>query len=262
MPLRPEAMLRQLKGYERFSLRPFARGSANSLFEVIGPAQATLMRVHDAWVCMGVDRDRESTVWQLAGQQGLAPQLIHWDSAHRFCLMRRWGQAADTLPPANATALLLAFHHLPAAPQPWDYAAGLGAECWPMARQWQTHLLASALPAGLCHHDPGRGNWLCQDGELRLIDFEYAGWGHPLWDLACLEVEWGPEIATAVRQGYYAALGLPLNDIELRALACARRLYLATGIDWCQQAMDQGGDSAQLQPWLSRYQRLLGEDQH
>ncbi|USD35846.1 MULTISPECIES: phosphotransferase [Ferrimonas] len=260
--MRPEALLHQLKGYEGFSLRPFARGSANNLFEVVGPAQPTLMRVHDAWATMGVDRKRESRLWQLAGQQRLAPTLIHWDSAHRFCLMQRWGQAAGTLVAANATAVLLAFHRLPAAPQPWDYAAGLCAQRWPMARQWQAQLLASALPAGLCHHDPGRGNWLSQDGEYRLIDFEYADWGHPLWDLACLEVEWGPQIATPLWREYYVAVGQPLNDTELRALAGARRLYLATAIDWCRHALAQGGDQAQLQPWLSRYQGLLDQDRY
>ncbi|SDJ66855.1 Phosphotransferase enzyme family protein [Ferrimonas sediminum] len=258
MPLRPETLLHRLKGYEHFSLRPFDRGSANGLFEVIGPAQETLMRVHDTWATMGVDRGREAALWHLACQQRLAPELIHWDPAHRFCVMRRWGQAADTLPPSEAISVLLAFHRLPAAPAPWDYAANLCSERWPAAKQWQAQLLASALSAGLCHHDPGRGNWLCRHGALRLIDFEYAGWGHPLWDLACLDVEWGAEVGSLVLKGYYAALGLTLNDAEYRALASARRLYLATSIDWCRQAMEQGGDLAQLQTWLSRYQQLLG----
>ncbi|MEH6449036.1 MAG: choline/ethanolamine kinase family protein [Oleispira sp.] len=44
-------------------------------------------------------------------------------------------------------------------------------------------------PAGefcLCHLDPVLANWLYTAEGLQLLDWEYAGFAHPLWDLAAL----------------------------------------------------------------------------
>ncbi|OUS39833.1 hypothetical protein A9R00_09050, partial [Oleispira antarctica] len=38
----------------------------------------------------------------------------------------------------------------------------------------------------LCHLDPVPANWLYTAEGLKLLDWEYAGLGHPLWDLAAL----------------------------------------------------------------------------
>jgi thiamine kinase len=38
----------------------------------------------------------------------------------------------------------------------------------------------------LCHLDPVPANWLYTSKGLQLLDWEYAGLGHPLWDLAAL----------------------------------------------------------------------------
>jgi thiamine kinase len=38
----------------------------------------------------------------------------------------------------------------------------------------------------LCHLDPVPANWLYTAEGLKLLDWEYAGLGHPLWDLAVL----------------------------------------------------------------------------
>ncbi len=38
----------------------------------------------------------------------------------------------------------------------------------------------------LCHLDPVLSNWLYTAEGLKLLDWEYAGLGHPLWDLAAL----------------------------------------------------------------------------
>jgi thiamine kinase-like enzyme len=47
----------------------------------------------------------------------------------------------------------------------------------------------SEPPAGdfcLCHLDPVLANWLYTSEGLQLLDWEYAGFAHPLWDLAAL----------------------------------------------------------------------------
>lgn len=38
----------------------------------------------------------------------------------------------------------------------------------------------------LCHLDPVLANWLYTPTGLQLLDWEYAGFAHPLWDLAAL----------------------------------------------------------------------------
>ncbi len=38
----------------------------------------------------------------------------------------------------------------------------------------------------ICHMDPTLGNWLKTSDGWRLLDWEYAGLGHPYWDLAAL----------------------------------------------------------------------------
>ncbi len=47
----------------------------------------------------------------------------------------------------------------------------------------------SEPPAGdfcLCHLDPVLANWLYTAEGLKLLDWEYAGFAHPMWDLAAL----------------------------------------------------------------------------
>lgn len=38
----------------------------------------------------------------------------------------------------------------------------------------------------ICHMDPTLGNWIKTGRGLQLVDWEYAGVGHPLWDLAAI----------------------------------------------------------------------------
>lgn len=41
----------------------------------------------------------------------------------------------------------------------------------------------------LCHMDATLNNWVMTSQGLRLIDWEYAGLGHPLWDLATVSID-------------------------------------------------------------------------
>lgn len=60
-------------------------------------------------------------------------------------------------------------------------------------------------PAGdfcLCHMDPVLANWLYTSQGVQLLDWEYSGMAHPLWDLA------------AFLQGIKEQLNLDLNKTE------------------------------------------------
>lgn len=67
---------------------------------------------------------------------------------------------------------------------PWDYAL-ISAEIDKIEKE----ILAYDVPSVPCHMDTTPGNFVFSNGKLYLIDFEYAGNGDPVWDLAYLSVE-------------------------------------------------------------------------
>ncbi|TKB50614.1 hypothetical protein FCL40_05540 [Ferrimonas sediminicola] len=253
----PEVLLSEVPAYAGARLSPFGGGSANALYRIDPSEPRALLRVHGAGARMDTDRAAERLAWQGAARAGLTPELLYWDPTHRFSIVELWGSRAEVLAPVQAAELLARFHQLPIAPARLDYAGGLG----PQGAALQQQLLASRLRPGMTHHDPSRGNWLSGSHQgqqrLRLIDFEYAGFGHPLWDLACLMLEW-PDMASAA-PAYYRAVGVDVDAREQAALHAAGQLYLLTCLSWCRQALAKGGDPAQLTPWADRYRQLLAQ---
>ncbi|WP_417346785.1 phosphotransferase [Ferrimonas sp.] len=247
----PDTLLSEVPAYAGATLRPFGTGSANALYLIQPSDPQALLRVHDRGARMSADRRLERSIWHQAADAGLAPGLYHWDPDHRFAVAQRWGSRADSLTPQAAVRTLVGFHQLPIDVGLLDYATSLGVD----AQAWQQQMLSSKLPPGMTHHDPSRGNWLSQGQELRLIDFEYAGFGHPLWDLACLMLEW-PEMADAAKS-YYQARKVVTDPTEERALRAAGHLYLLTSLQWCEQALQQGGEPQLIQGWAHRYRQLL-----
>ncbi|BDY04789.1 phosphotransferase [Ferrimonas sp. YFM] len=247
----PDTLLSEVPEYAGASLRPFGTGSANALYLIQPSDPEALLRVHDSGARMSADRRLEQTIWRQAADAGLSPALYYWDPAHRFAVTQRWGARADTLTPDAAARTLLAFHRLPIDVGVVDYASALDTD----ALVWQQQMLSSRLAPGMTHHDPSLGNWLSQGQQLRLIDFEYAGFGHPLWDLACLMLEW-PAMAEAGRC-YYFAQGVEPDSTEAKALHAAGYLYLRTSLNWCELALQQGGEQTLLLNWAQRYRHLL-----
>ncbi|VVC77003.1 hypothetical protein AQUSIP_23300 [Aquicella siphonis] len=47
------------------------------------------------------------------------------------------------------------------------------------------------LPKRPCHNDTTPSNFVCSNGKMYLIDWEYSGNNLPIWDLVCLAVEAG-----------------------------------------------------------------------
>ncbi len=69
-----------------------------------------------------------------------------------------------------------------------SYARCLGTSAAAESAAKVCRLLAAAAdsqPAVVCHNDPVAGN-IVDDGELHLIDFEFAAAGHPLFDIAAV----------------------------------------------------------------------------
>lgn len=99
-------------------------------------------------------------------------------------------------------------------------------------------LCSRNLPRQILHRDCGPGNVLMdQDGVTAILDFEFAGLDHRVFDL-CVAISWWPvrvmgtgrewELIDAFGQAYAACL--PLNEEELRILPAALRMRDITSL--------------------------------
>jgi thiamine kinase-like enzyme len=85
----------------------------------------------------------------------------------------------------------------------------------PVARDWSTEWADPAGGAVVCHNDLFPENVVFRDGVVvALIDFDMAGPGRPLWDLAIAAEEWvplhapGPQSSTADTPAAVRRMGL------------------------------------------------------
>ncbi len=147
---------------------------------------------------LGVNRAREAAAQAIAHEAGLAAPVLHHDAAHG-ALVTGWIDATTvaTLPPQSPACwrhlggLLAAVHRTPAPGiAPLDVVADARRYAR-VADRPEAEVLADTvaeralrLPLHdfdcLCHNDAHLGNVV---GD-RLLDWEYAATGHPLFDLA------------------------------------------------------------------------------
>lgn len=152
---------------------------------------------------IGLDRRSEWAILQAAYAGGLGPEPIAV-SPEQGWLLTAWlpgeaWQAEHLQQPARLRALgecLRAVHALPAAGARFEpvaiarrYAACSEAPQAQPLLATITSMAAELYPVGaarcVCHHDPHAGN-LVGPGPTRLIDWEYAALGDPLFDLAAV----------------------------------------------------------------------------
>lgn len=217
---------------------------------------------------LGAHLAPEALAHAAAAAAGLAPALIHADAARGVLVSEwwpgqpwRWRQARRGV---NAfAALAVRLHSLPVPAglpvlDPVKATRQLLAElCWPetssssldrAALRAMRSALERAAPEGtalgeytgpgttatafvLVHSDPHAGNLLqAADGALRLVDFEYAGAGRPVHDLAVFATS--HDLSGQQREGllaaYAAAGGCTVTPAELtQACGIADALWLA-----------------------------------
>ncbi|MGD2129526.1 MAG: choline/ethanolamine kinase family protein [Lysobacterales bacterium] len=171
---------------------------------------------------LGLDRAAETNAQAIAATAGLTPGATHTDLSAGICLRpfepgRSW-QRADLRHPRRlerVAGLLRTLHHLPADVPDFDpfaamqrYAAQLGTE---QARERVTRarplveqLRTEPAPRSLCHNDLVCEN-IVEGEQLQLIDWEYAGMGDPLFDLAVVIQHHAlePEFSDHLLQSYF-----------------------------------------------------------
>ena len=160
---------------------------------------------------LGIDRNREQAIWQAAANCGLAPQIHYSDPESKYCIYRyvegRQWQLSDLKNPNQLNRLRQCIHSCQSIPlnqilpeqDRFDYAAQL-SHLWQQTlidddknpeamKKWLndkpviTAFLGSNWHPVICHHDLVPENIIETDEGLVLIDWEYAGLGHPDFDM-------------------------------------------------------------------------------
>ncbi len=183
-------------------LAPLPGGRTNRSYLIEADAARFVLRLDGATAALGLQRDREFSFHAAAAARGYAPPLVFAD-ASLGCMVTAFVEGEHLAPAAldderlgALLDVLRGVQELGVAVPPTDYRAldaryrGAGAAASP--GHWQAHLalLEAAAQRGPCHHDPVPANVVFgADGPV-LLDWEYAGNGFPLLDLAVLACDW------------------------------------------------------------------------
>jgi thiamine kinase-like enzyme len=185
-------------------------GITNHNFRVTLGSSEYVLRMHGSNTdLLRIDREAERLASDAAAALGIAPAVV---AAFEDCLVTRFVSCEPVSPHEIAVrvgeiALALRRLHESSAVLPtrfWvpelldDYALTLSARGCTLPRAYFDALAVSARIAAVlapwrprpCHNDLLAGNIICSrpDRGLLIVDWEYAGMGHPCFDLGNLSV--------------------------------------------------------------------------
>lgn len=190
---------------------------------------------------LGLNRRNEYRIARVVSEAGLAPEPVYYHPEEGVYLRRfRSGSSwtvSDLESPARLerlARLLRELHGLPPVGDVFDplgaarrYALQLGGDeartLLGQAENLMQRINKDSHVPALCHNDLVRQNIL--DGEpLMLIDWEYAGLGHPFFDLAVVVRHHGlgPELKSGFLDSY---LGRPATVGEMAQLELHCEFY-------------------------------------
>jgi thiamine kinase-like enzyme len=183
-------------------------GLTNQSWRVRTASDVVVVRISTADEdALRIDRASEARILAVVAEAGIGAPVLRCDPAHHILVTRYLGPPwtfEDAATPHNIerlAGLLQRLHATPAPPAVREvdlrttvagYAAtlsahGAGGELASSTLQRRAAELTSFLrgdaKAVLCHNDVHHLN-IVDDGALRLLDWEYAGLGEPLFDVA------------------------------------------------------------------------------
>jgi thiamine kinase-like enzyme len=273
---------------------PLTGGLSNEIWKVTDAAGAHVVRFGQDYPWHHVSRAREAMAARAAHAAGFAPEVEHAGPGvmvTRFVEARTWGPEDVAADPARVGRLLARFHReMPAhvsgpAYLFWafhvvrDYARTLREAHSPRATDLPRFLALNAalearqvpLPIVFGHHDLLPANFLDDGDRLWLIDYEYAGFSTPLFDLAGAAANAGMprEAAHELLAAYFGAPPAPDLLRAFDAMQCAAllreamwamvsALYMnAPGVDYEDYARQ---NLAALEAALEAYRNIHDED--
>lgn len=224
-------------------------GLSNESWKVTDAVGAHVVRFGTDFPFHHVFRDREVMAARAAHAAGFAP-AVTWSApgimVSRFLDARTWSEADMRANPARIGRTLREFHQAMPA-----HVAGPGAIFWVfhVIRDYARTLAQNSsrfapdlprlldinselervqvpMPIVYGHHDLLPGNFLDDGERLWLIDFEYAAFGTPMFDLAGAagNADMAPDEETALLVAYFGQPPGPDLLLSFRAMKCAALL--------------------------------------
>lgn len=201
-------------------------GLTNRNYVVTNGDEKVVVRASGAHTALlGINRHAEQAAMKALGHLAAIPGLVYFDAEQghmitRFIAGRTW-ETPDLVPNIDRVGALLRRIHT-AAEIDYEFSPYRDIERWikqaqnngqPLPESLErllnqlNHIEASRAAVadnfrGLCHNDPFANNF--RDGEtLRLLDWEFAGMGDVMYDLACIGQSMTQEEQAALLQAYF-----------------------------------------------------------
>jgi|HubBroStandDraft_4_1064222.scaffolds.fasta_scaffold138235_2 thiamine kinase-like enzyme len=231
---------------------PLSGGITNHNFRVTLGETEYVVRVHGTHTkLLGIDRDAELVASTVGAKLGVAPELI---AAFDDCLVTRYIDCEPVIPREVAEHIqeiawaLRSFHDSPAQlpARFWvpdllqeysDRVHELGVQTPPA--YGRAAAVAARIAAALqlsnprpCHNDLLTSNLIrARSGGMLIVDWEYAGMGHPYFDLGNLSVnnDFDEDTDERLLGAYH---GAPVTDARRATLALMRILSDAREAAW------------------------------
>lgn len=198
------------KPIEPHQLKVLIGGLTNSCYQLSLETGEYIIRISaDNTQALGIDRQVEKTIHQWVSRLNFTSAIRYCDDEDRYWI-RDYIEGevlSDNVAAMSQNTLvylveqLKALHQIPVEIDlPVVNISEKAEAYWKMLEQRDPEndiikmkplmqVAMSEPPAGkfcLCHLDPVLANWLYTQDGLQLLDWEYAGFAHPLWDLAAL----------------------------------------------------------------------------
>ncbi len=196
-------------------IEPLAGGITNRNFRVRGSTGTFAVRLCEPRPWLGIDRRNESLCQDFAATLGLAPAAVYrepdmvittWiegqvltaSDAHQTDVqirivadLKRLHSAGDQLPGAVLDFCPFETVHAYIRTAQQQHAALPDTLPGLLSKLDQLHDRITPFRPVLCHNDLLPANWIDDGTRLWLLDWEYAGIGHPFFDLANLSANTG-----------------------------------------------------------------------
>jgi thiamine kinase-like enzyme len=258
------------------TLEPLTGGLTNISFVAVDASGKYVVRCGDDIPAHHVSRDREISASRAAFEAGLSPEVVHVEkgiTVLRFIAARTFTEADLRADALRIVALLRTCHRevahrvRGAANMFWpfhvirDYVRLIDADAKYLALADQLEAVQVPLPMVFGHNDLLPGNVMDDGKRLWLIDWEYAGFGTAMFDLANLSSngEFSAADDQALLSAYFDGM---VNEPLLRAFIAMKTASLLREALWAMVSdvhlKTPGADyQAHARLYLDRFDRQM-----